>query len=242
MSIFITGTDTGVGKTVITAGIAAVMQGLGYSTGVYKPVQTGAIEAGSNLISPDLHFVHSIDPNIITMSSYDFINPVAPSLAAELENTRINTNKFKIDYLTLKKECDFVIVEGAGGLLVPICQNFFMRDLVKSLDLPLLIVARPGLGTINHTLLTIEVAKNYNLDILGVIISNYPCETDDIAVKTAPDIINRLSGVKILGILPEIEGLMLNFNNHELLIDAVINHIDLQEVFRIKIPKIIQTC
>ncbi|EKE02549.1 MAG: hypothetical protein ACD_20C00363G0015 [uncultured bacterium] len=241
MSIFITGTDTDVGKTVVTAGMAAVMQGLGYSIGVYKPVQTGSTDGGDTLISPDLHFVHSIDPNILTKSSYDFINPVAPSLAAIIEEVEINPNLFIRDYQELKSQCDIVLVEGAGGLLAPIYQNFFVRDLVKLLNLPLLIVARPDLGTINHTLMTIEAAKNHNIDILGVIISNYPADTDDIAIKTAPDIIHSLSGVEILGVLPRIEGMMQDFNNQELLIEYVIKSINLQEVFKIKIPKLLQS-
>ncbi|OGH96966.1 MAG: dethiobiotin synthase [Candidatus Melainabacteria bacterium GWF2_32_7] len=240
MSVFITGTDTNVGKTVVTAGIAAVMQGLGYSIGVYKPVQTGAIEAGDNLISPDLHFVHSIDPNILVKSTYDFINPVAPSLAAAVENVKINPNYFLRDYQELKNECDLVLVEGAGGILAPVYENFLIRDLIKLLNLPLLIVARPDLGTINHTLLAIEAARSYNIDILGIIISNYPANTDDIAIKAAPDMIKSLSGVDILGVLPKVEGLMHDFNNHELLIEYVINNLDLQQIFRIKIPKLLQ--
>jgi dethiobiotin synthetase len=115
-----------------------------------------------------------------------------------------------------------------------------VRDLIKSLDLPLIIVARPDLGTINHTLLTIEAAKNHNIEILGVIISNYPCKTNDIAIKTASDIIKSISNVEILGIIPKLDGLMQDFNNHELLIDAIINNIDLQKVFNIKIPKLVQ--
>src|SRR3989339_782450 len=238
MSIFITGTDTNVGKTVVTAGLAAVMQGLGYSMGVYKPVQTGSVNAGEGLISPDLHFVHSIDPYILTKSSYDFITPVAPSLAASIEGVEIRVNNFVKDCNDLKKNCDLVIVEGAGGILTPVYKDFFIRDLIKLLNLPLLIVARPDLGTINHTLLTIEAAKNHNIDILGVVISNYPLDTTDIAMKTASEIIESLSGVKILGILPKVEGLMQNFNNHELLIDFTINNLNIQEIFRIKIPKL----
>jgi dethiobiotin synthetase len=99
-----------------------------------------------------------------------------------------------------------------------------MRDLVKSLDLPLLIVARPDLGTINHTLLTIEAAKNKNIKIAGIVISDYPLETADIAIKNASDMIKKLSGEKILGILPEIEDLD---NNPSVLKDMVLKHINL---------------
>lgn len=240
MSIFVTGTDTDVGKTVVTAGLAAVMQGLGYYMGVYKPVQSGAIDGGDRLISPDLHFVHSIDPNVLIKSTYDFINPVAPSLAASVEGVEINVNNFIKDYNEMKKKCDLVIVEGAGGILAPVYKNFSNRDLIKLLKLPLLIVARPDLGTINHTLLTIEAAKNHSIDILGIVISNYPQDTDDLAIKTSPEIIESLSGVKVLGILPKIDGLMQDFNDYDLLIDFTLNNLDIQEIFRIKIPKLLQ--
>ncbi|OGI01420.1 MAG: dethiobiotin synthase [Candidatus Melainabacteria bacterium GWF2_37_15] len=225
MNIFITGTDTGVGKTVVTAGLAAVMQSLGYTMGVYKPIQTG--------VASDMEFVESVDSNIVTKVSYSLSYPAAPSIAAMLDNVKINKYKIKNDYDTLKEQCDFVITEGAGGLLVPVAQDFMMRDLAKMLDLPVLIVARPDLGTINHTLLTIEAARNVGLDVLGVVISNYPSDTDDIAIKTAPDVISKLSGVDILGILPSIE-----LENPEVLIDTVINNLDMQEIFRIKIPKL----
>ncbi len=239
MNIFITGTDTGVGKTVVTAGLAAVMQSLGYMMGVYKPVQSGAIEKNGELIAPDLEFVNSIDSNILTKTSYNFKAPVAPSLAAILENTKVYKNRLKIDYEYMRENCDFVITEGAGGILAPVAENFMVRDLAKMLDLPVLIVARPDLGTINHTLLTIEAAMAGGIEVSGVVFSNYPTGTDDIAIKTAPEIVTELSGVKVLGILPIIKEIDGNEPGiAEALIDMVINNIDIQELFKIKIPKL----
>lgn len=239
MNIFITGTDTEVGKTIVTAGLAAVMQSLGYSMGVYKPVQSGAIEKNGKLIAPDLEFVNSIDPNILTKATYNFKPPVAPSLAAILDNAKVYKNRIKIDYENMRENCDFVITEGAGGLLVPIADGFMIRDLAKMLNLPVLIVARPDLGTINHTLLTIEAAKAGGLKVLGVIISNYPSETTDIAIKTAPDIIMELTGIKILGILPRVKEIYSDEpGKPDALIDMVINNIDVQEIFKLKIPKL----
>jgi len=239
MNIFITGTDTEVGKTIVTAGIAAVMQSLGYVMGVYKPVQSGAVMKDGILSSPDLDFVKSVDSNIQTNASYNFKEPVAPSLAALLENTKIHKNRLKIDYEKMKESCDFVITEGAGGILTPVADNFTIRDVAKLLSLPVIIVARPDLGTINHTMLSIEAALAVGLQVLGVIISNYPSSTDDIAIKTAPDIISELTGVKILGILPSIQKINYNVSGTpEALIDMVINNIDIQEIFDIKIPKL----
>ena len=101
--------------------------------------------------------------------------------------------------------------------------------------MPVVIVARPDLGTINHTLLTIEAAVKGGLQVLGVVISNYPSETDDIAIKTAPDLISEISGVKVLGILPSVQGFD---ETPDALIDTVINNIDIQALFNIKIPKL----
>jgi len=175
----------------------------------------------------DLEFIKSADESILTKASYNFKEPAAPSLAAYLEGIDIDIDKIIEDYKELGKKCDFVIVEGAGGLLTPIKDSFSMRDLAKTLNLPLVIVARPNLGTINHTLLTIEAAKNKNIKIAGIIISDYPSGTENIAIKNAPDMIKELSGEKILGILPKIEDLN---NNPAVLKDMFLKHINIDFV------------
>lgn len=238
MNLFITGTDTDVGKTIITAGIAAVMQSLGYSTGVFKPLQSGAIKKNNEFISPDLNFVSLIDPNIKTKYSYCFHPPTSPYLASIIEKVQIDKKKIHADYNEFKRECDFVLVEGAGGILVPVQHNYLMADLSKELNIPLIIVARPDLGTINHTLLTIEAAKSRNIEIAGVIISNYPSNTKDISIRTAYHFIKEFSGVEILGTLPKIESIEKGLINPEQLIDEVINNIDVQSLFKLKIPKL----
>jgi len=227
MNFFITGTDTDVGKTVVTAGIASFLQKAGHNVAVYKPVQSGALEVNNGLIAPDLDFINKINPNISTKSSYQFIPPVAPSLAASITKTEISISKIEADYKELSQKHDNVLVEGAGGIFCPIYNKFTIKDLIKLLNLPLLIVARPDLGTINHTLLTIEVAKHYNIEILGVVISNYPTNTNDISIKTAPSIIHNLSGVEILGLLPQICD--ITANPDELAV-AVGNNINLNKI------------
>ena len=97
---------------------------------------------------------------------------------------------------------DVVIVEGIGGLLVPLAENFTVADLAKQINLPLLIVARPGLGTINHTLLTIEVARSRGLRVAGVVINSYVADTASLAEETNPEAIERVSGVKVLALVP----------------------------------------
>ena len=226
MNLFITGTDTDVGKTVITTALALAGQDLGHKIGVYKPFQSGCTIENNIIQTPDPDFITSLAPEIITKSSYNLIHPSAPALAASLENISIEKEKVLSDFKELEKKCDYVIVEGAGGLLVPVSQTLLIRDFVKFLDLPLIIVARPDLGTINHTLLTIEAAKNFGIKILGIIISNYPVDTEDLTIKTAPDYIKTFSGVEILGILPKINN--INRNN---LLESTKNNINLDTIF-----------
>lgn len=236
MQLFVTGTDTNVGKTVVTAGLAAVMQSLGYKSGVYKPFQSGAEEKNGFLISPDLSYVKKLDFYIETLCTYLLKAPTAPYIAAELENVNINLSAVAREYQSLKQTCDVVLVEGAGGLLVPVTKDALMIDAAKMLDLPLLIVARPNLGTINHTLLTINQAKIAGLDIAGVVINRYPQDTDDIAIKTAPRLIEEYTDVSILGIIPDIA----DFDNVKpgALINVFVNSVDIEKIFRIKIPKL----
>ena len=225
-NIFITGTDTDVGKTIVTAGLALIGQNLGYKTGVYKPFQSGCMMDGEIFKKPDPDFIQSLNPDVVTKSSYNFLHPSAPILAASLENVAIEPEKILHDYNELDKSCDFVIVEGAGGLLVPVYKDLLIRDFIKLLNLPLIVVAKPDLGTINHSLLTIEAAKNSGIEVLGIIISNYPENTDDLAIKTAPDYIKEFSGVDILGILPKIDNL-----NHNNLLESTKKNILINKIF-----------
>lgn len=232
MEIFITGTDTDVGKTIVTAGLAATMQSFGYQTGVFKPAQTGCIIENGVQLAPDLDLVNKTDKNIRAIATYKFKEPIAPSLAAELENVIIDNNRLLEDFNALKQKCDFTLVEGAGGLLAPLYKNFLMRDLAKFLNLPTIIVAKPNLGTINHILLTVEAVKSAKIELLGIIISKYPTGTDDIAIKNAPRMIEELSGEKILGIIPDIEEI-----TPKKLIKSIKENVNLEQIFGIKIPK-----
>lgn len=236
MHIFVTGTDTDIGKTVVTAGLAAVMQSLGYKAGVYKPFQSGAEEKNGFLVSPDLAFVKKLDFYVETLSTYLLKPPTAPYIAAEIDGVQINLNTVCREYQTLKQNCETVLVEGAGGLMVPVTKDAVMGDVANMLDLPVLIVARPDLGTINHTLLTINQAKVIGLDIAGVIINRYPQDTDDIAIKTAPRLIEEYSDVNILGIIPDIPDFDLAKPGE--IINVFINSVDIEKIFRIKIPKL----
>lgn len=235
LSVFITGTDTDIGKTFITAGLAATLQSLNYTTSVYKPIQTGAAVKGGFAQSPDLVYVKTIDPYIKTYSTYLLKEPALPVIAAEQEGLVIDKNVIKTDYEEFSKDFDACIVEGTGGIMTPIAPNLYVSDIAKTLNLPVVIVVRPDSSTVNHTLLTINHAVSKGLKIRGVIINGFP-ENGSLDIKTAPRLIEEYSDVKILGIVkyfPEIKKI-----NPSDLITNVLNGIDIESVFDVKIAKL----
>jgi dethiobiotin synthetase len=199
--VFITGTDTGVGKTVIAAAIAGALRRQGVNVGVMKPFQTGVTKAANGWYAPDAEFlkaVAEVDDEMELICPVMLEPPLAPAIAAPLALRTVGIADVLPAFEELCRRHSFVIVEGAGGLAVPIDGFNTMRELAKALDLPILIVARPSLGTINHTHLTVEYAREAGLTVAGVVISNYP-EDPDLAEQTSPTAIESLSRVPVLG-------------------------------------------
>ncbi|RYE06135.1 MAG: dethiobiotin synthase [Rickettsiaceae bacterium] len=155
MKIFLTGTDTDIGKTLVASWICLHSK---YS--YFKPIQTGS----DNSLT-DKEIVENLSDTKIYNETYIFKDPYSPHKAAKLENTSINIENIKLP------TDNNIIIEGAGGILVPINDRYLMIDLIIYLNLPVIVVARPGLGTINHTCLTLEVLKLRRIKILGVIIN-----------------------------------------------------------------------
>ncbi len=203
--IFITGTDTGVGKTFVVVGLIRALRKLGHRVCPMKPAETGCgIRKGMMVALDSLKLMKSahVDNPLDMINPYRFRHPLSPAVAAELAGTSIRKKKIFSVYRKLSKENDIVIVEGAGGIMVPLYKKYLFLDLIKDLALPLLIVSRPSLGTINHTLLTINAARNREIDICGVVI-NYSTNTGKgISEKTNPRVIEKLTGVPVLGIVP----------------------------------------
>lgn len=205
--IFITGTDTGVGKTVAAAAIARLLKNRGINAGIMKPVTSGCIERDGRLVSEDAELLAwgaglaGVKPD---NAPYLLRAPLAPSEAASRDGVRIDLAAIQQAYLRLAEQHDFVIVEGAGGLMVPLAGGLLVADLITRLQLPTLVVTRPNLGTINHTLLTTFSAKQMGIIITGVIINNYPAEPDD-AESYAPHLLGSLAGAPILGVFPRVD-------------------------------------
>ncbi len=182
MSCFITGTGTGVGKTVVTAGLAGYFAARGDKVCVYKPVQTGAESPEQ---PPDLMQVRAWAGNIPLFCSYVFRDPVAP-YAADPEHT-ITSEALIDNFNRLRREYDVLLVEGAGGLRVPVAPGLEMADLIRMFHLPVIVVASPQLGTINHILLTVEALHRRQVDIHGVVVSGMPENSPDPAIRTLKD-------------------------------------------------------
>ena len=226
--IFITGTDTGIGKTVLGALLLAELRRRGVNAAPMKPVQTGCMAEGlrpeasdirkggasnlkpqtSNLSAPDLDYALSMaamevsEEHYSLMSPYRFEPACSPHLAAEMAGTEIEIAEMGIAARNLLDEYEYLIAEGAGGILVPLNQRETLLDLMQAMKLPVLLAARPGLGTLNHSLLSIQALRADGLDIRGIV---FMAGSDAGAGFIEEDNMNTLehfSGIPVIGTIP----------------------------------------
>lgn len=200
--IFITGTDTGVGKTYIGSGIAAALRREGVDVGVMKPAETGCKTRRGALVPNDavllMRSAAVTDP-LDLVNPYRFRAPLAPAIAAAREGKVIEIRRIVSAFRTLARKHACMVVEGAGGIMVPLTASRQYLDLAGVLNLPVLVVARPGLGTINHTLLTVMALRSRGLRIAGIVINHRSKKRPGLAERTGLRAIERLSGVPIIG-------------------------------------------
>jgi dethiobiotin synthase len=196
--VFVTGTGTGVGKTVVAAALARTLQRAGLGVAAMKPAQTGTADGAD-----DLAFIRLAGgvPAARLAVPYALQRPLAPSVAARLEGATLEAGPILEAFRRLRSQADVVVVEGAGGLLVPFNEAMDMADLAEALHLPVVVVALPGLGTLNHIALTLEAASRRGLAVAGVVLSGFPAEPD-VAEATNPAEIGDLAGV-----VPHLAGL-----------------------------------
>lgn len=207
--IFITGTDTGVGKTLVACGLAALLRESGYKVGAMKPAETGCEEKDGRLFPQDAYYLKeasgSAEP-LDRICPYRLRAPLAPSVAAEREGVKIDIDQIVRLYSEINSAHDITLVEGAGGLLVPILPHYTYADLAKLLKLPVLVVAANRLGAINHLLLTLEHASGRGLRVLGYVLNQVASESS-LAAETNREAILSLTAVPCIGEIPYIEGL-----------------------------------
>jgi dethiobiotin synthetase len=175
-AIFVTGTDTGAGKTAVGCALARAARAAGLHVRVLKPIETGCTRGADGALVPAdalaLAAAAGDDAPLARVCPYRFALPAAPEVAAAAEGAVIELGPIADALADATKDADLVLVEGAGGLLVPIAPGLDMAGLAARFDLPLVVVARASLGTINHTLLTLEAARARNLRVLGVAVSH----------------------------------------------------------------------
>jgi dethiobiotin synthetase len=170
--VFVTGTDTEVGKTVVACAIAATLASQGQRVATFKPAVTGLTELHDVLPDHELLRRSARSPQTAeAVSPYRFGPAVSPHLAAELAGIEIAPGHLVAGAEAAAAHADVLVIEGVGGLLVPLCGSYLVRDLAAELAVPLVVVARPGLGTINHTLMTIECARAAGLDVRVVVLT-----------------------------------------------------------------------
>lgn len=198
--LFVTGTDTGVGKTFVACALLGALRARGLDVGAMKPVETGVGPEGPEDARRLREAAGAEDP-LEEVCPQRFALPAAPSVAAEAEGRRVELGGLRAAFARLRARHDLLLVEGAGGLLVPLDARTSMADLAAELAFPLLVVARARLGTINHTLLTLEVARARGLPVAGVVVchADGPLSDADAANLGA---LRRDLGERLVGEIP----------------------------------------
>jgi len=208
--IFITGTDTDVGKTWVAAGLTAALKERGLNAVYFKPIQSGCPIQEGRLIPTDARLareVAGLTEPLEVLTPISLRLPLAPGVAAAQAGVEVDLKRIAAGIRDLASRYEFLVVEGAGGLYVPLIgTHFLVLDLIEWMGLPLAVVAKSGLGTINHAVLTVKAALAAKIPVAGVILNRYP-EKPGLAEETNPGVIAALTGVPILGRLPEVPDL-----------------------------------
>ncbi len=214
--LFITGTDTGVGKTVVTCAIAAALrkQLPGVSLGVCKPFATGCRRDREGLVNPDAealaHFADCRQP-LEVINPIRFTAPLAPAVAAKQSDSPIDFEALGRSLALLNRESDALLIEGIGGLMVPLDPRdpkYTVLNLIAELGYPAVIVTRAGLGTLNHTAMTARLLKQAGCQCAGLVINGYDADaanTDDPSVASNRVWLERTTGLKALAVVPRVD-------------------------------------
>jgi dethiobiotin synthetase len=200
--LFVTGTDTGVGKTVVAAAIAAALRDDGVAVSTLKPVMTGLDDPASDEWPHD----HELLARVVRrrpeeVARFTFGPAASPHLAAELSGTPLPGERIEASVREAANGAEVVVVEGVGGLLVPLSGTYDVRELALALGMPVVIAARPGLGTINHTLLTLEAARLAGLEVSAVVLTPWPPDPSTIE-RSNRETIARLGNVEVAALAP----------------------------------------
>ena len=205
-SLLVTGTDTGVGKTVVAGAIGDWFRRKGFAVSVLKPVATGCVRRREGLVSEDAEFLaHCADARfpLDVICPQCYAEALAPAVAAQRAHRPLEWDAIDRSIALMARESDVMIVEGVGGLMTPMDDRHTFRDVAVWLRAPAVVVARPGLGTINHTLLTVGALREAKVPVAGVAINRYPAENAPVAEETNPRAIEKWGRVPVLCVVPE---------------------------------------
>jgi len=204
-AIMVTATDTGVGKTVVTAALIRAMRARGFSAGGLKPFATGCAERGGVLVSDDAEIIREACEFELpreVVSPVRYAEPLAPAVAARAAGVPVDVRSALDAFANVCGRYDFVIVEGIGGLAVPVTDDMTVADFAARCGLELVVVARRTLGTLNHTALTVEYARSKGLAVRGIILAGDSGAEDDISVTSNQAELERLTGIPVVASLP----------------------------------------
>ena len=206
-SLFITGTDTDVGKTYVAAGLAVTLRKMGIDVGIMKPFAAGTPQK-KGFKSEDVEILSRAaqvsDPEKL-MNPQFFKMAASPCTASKNLKVKVRVNSVLSNFKKLSKLHSMLLVEGMGGIMTPILKNYFVTNLIKEMQLPAVIVTRTKIGTVNHTIMTCKMCEKYKIPIMGIIINNF--DSDGYTVKTLKRDLQSLTGVPILGTIPFIDNL-----------------------------------
>jgi dethiobiotin synthetase len=209
--LFVTGTDTGVGKTFVAGGLARCLRDQGIRPGVFKPVETGCPMRQGKRIPRDgsflRHMAGATEP-LDEIVPYRLAAPMAPHVAADVEGVRIDIRLIHRSFRRISSRHTCTLVEGAGGILVPVTRKRTMVNLIEQCGLSVLLVSRIGLGTLNHTLLTLYYLAQHRIPVAGIIL-NDPVGQRDPSAPSNPSVLERSTPTPILGNIPHANGLRM---------------------------------
>jgi dethiobiotin synthetase len=203
-AVFITATDTGVGKTLVSSLLLGFLHDMGLKAGYQKWVSTGGEVPDDLVFCLNRNNLPVDRQKLDIQAAYRFALPASPHLAAEHEGREIDPTRIKESFYRGLADHDVLVVEGVGGVLVPLRRDLLLADFLTGLPLPMLVVARSGLGTINHTLLTVEALRHRKLAVLGVVFSDEQegLALDDPLIRDNMRTIGSMAGVEVFGRLP----------------------------------------
>lgn len=199
-TLFVAGTDTGVGKTTVAVALCRLLRAQGRTVGVFKPVETGCADLDRPLDALALATAADCAAALDTICPYRFAEPLAPAIAAERAGTTIDLALLDARLAELRQGHDVVVVEGAGGLLVPFAADMLTVDWIADRQLPVLLVGRLGLGTINHTLLSARLLRDRGVELLATVLSATE-RAESVAAQTNASVLGRYPEVRLAGVV-----------------------------------------